>query len=699
MKLTYSILCFLLPVLAFCQKSGDRTAHYEVKWVDNQNASRLSSTIFTFCDTDSDGMMPIGLNAIKDQILNQNINQFGSDEGVYICTSQRKIHLITNLGGTPHKNLLCQGNWGNPSIGNGFLDIAVDDQGTIFVSGYNKIYKTDEGCDNLAVYNPYPFDGMNALSFDRENRMYVGGFDTSVHRMDPSNYGQMALWHDFGDGYAAGDFVMCKDKMYIAWNINDQCRLYEVTVDGNTNYVSHIDLGNLPMNTYGLASELGKLYGVTTSQLYKINLDSTLTFAPILTNTNAGDAWYGAAGKHEAFDLKVDVFSSVQDAQNNVNPLPDTWTNTIAAQTVYVAIRNLSDGQLVVVPVQLVINAAPTFSNPQRITHCESDANCNDFNIRDTETQIKAGQSNVTVSYHQSAGDATNDANPLPDVYTTDGTPTNVYVRIENDLTGCFATFDFVLEVLPKPVFHQPKDLIVCAENAAWVNFEIQIPQILNGQNTQNIQVTFHQTHSEAAARINPLAVPHPMNIGQQEIFVRLTNAYSNCYDTGSFLVKVRNENTDFPLHYNVEIQDWTYDENSISVIASGNYEYSLDGIAYQDSPYSGNLSAGEYQLHVRDKDNCSVSIKDVFLLMYPKFFTPNGDGFHDQWTIVSAASQPGMKIEIFDRYGKMIVGLSAQNPKWDGTFNGKSLPSSDYWFIVTRQDGKEFKGHFTLKR
>ena len=39
----------------------------------------------------------------------------------------------------------------------------------------------------------------------------------------------------------------------------------------------------------------------------------------------------------------------------------------------------------------------------------------------------------------------------------------------------------------------------------------------------------------------------------------------------------------------------------------------------------------------------------------------------------------------------------------WDGTFNGKPMPTSDYWFIVEYQDSaqlkKEFRAHFTLKR
>jgi gliding motility-associated-like protein len=35
----------------------------------------------------------------------------------------------------------------------------------------------------------------------------------------------------------------------------------------------------------------------------------------------------------------------------------------------------------------------------------------------------------------------------------------------------------------------------------------------------------------------------------------------------------------------------------------------------------------------------------------------------------------------------------------WDGKFNNTLLPSSDYWFVVKRENGKVYKGHFSLKR
>ena len=42
------------------------------------------------------------------------------------------------------------------------------------------------------------------------------------------------------------------------------------------------------------------------------------------------------------------------------------------------------------------------------------------------------------------------------------------------------------------------------------------------------------------------------------------------------------------------------------------------------------NLPSGEYTVYVNDKNGCGLSKKDIYLLMYPKYFTPNGDGYND---------------------------------------------------------------------
>jgi gliding motility-associated-like protein len=84
--------------------------------------------------------------------------------------------------------------------------------------------------------------------------------------------------------------------------------------------------------------------------------------------------------------------------------------------------------------------------------------------------------------------------------------------------------------------------------------------------------------------------------------------------------------------------------------------------------------------------------------LPFPKFFTPNNDGHNDTWTIDFAYLAPNSSIRIFDRYGKFIKEL-VKNTDWDGTYIGHDEPASDYWFVVTRLNGAQFRGHFSLKR
>jgi gliding motility-associated-like protein len=53
----------------------------------------------------------------------------------------------------------------------------------------------------------------------------------------------------------------------------------------------------------------------------------------------------------------------------------------------------------------------------------------------------------------------------------------------------------------------------------------------------------------------------------------------------------------------------------------------------------------------------------------------------------------------IYDRYGKLITQISPLQGGWNGKYNGYNMPASDYWFHATLQDGRVFKGHFSLVR
>ncbi len=117
-------------------------------------------------------------------------------------------------------------------------------------------------------------------------------------------------------------------------------------------------------------------------------------------------------------------------------------------------------------------------------------------------------------------------------------------------------------------------------------------------------------------------------------------------------------------------------------------------------SKFFDNVRAGFYTIHVKD-DIYGVATLNISVIGYPKYFTPNGDGVNDLWRIqgVNETVQPNTTVLIYDRYGKLIKQLLVQYHGWDGTYNGNVLPNDDYWFQVSLEDGRQFSGHFTLKR
>jgi gliding motility-associated-like protein len=159
--------------------------------------------------------------------------------------------------------------------------------------------------------------------------------------------------------------------------------------------------------------------------------------------------------------------------------------------------------------------------------------------------------------------------------------------------------------------------------------------------------------------------------------------------------------------------QEFNTDNTFITVNITnglGNYLFQLeypDGTTtpFQSSNVFTNLETGEYFVNIYDTlGNCSPTrIGPIYIVNYPNYFTPNGDGIHETWNIFDLAQQPNSIISIFDRYGKLLKQISPAGIGWDGKYNGKDLPSNDYWFSVeyTKQNNEKgiFKSHFTLKR
>lgn len=112
---------------------------------------------------------------------------------------------------------------------------------------------------------------------------------------------------------------------------------------------------------------------------------------------------------------------------------------------------------------------------------------------------------------------------------------------------------------------------------------------------------------------------------------------------------------------------------------------------------------SGTYTVTVTDATGCSVTKQitvEFIPICIPDFFTPDGDGQNDGWTPGCSENYPNLKTIIYDRYGREVAHLN-QGELWDGKYEGKELPSGDYWYVVKVDENfaEQFVGHFTLYR
>ena len=321
-------------------------------------------------------------------------------------------------------------------------------------------------------------------------------------------------------------------------------------------------------------------------------------------------------------------------------------------------------------------------NQPDDFTICKADGIDQEVFQLDTQNeQILGNQNpnNYTITYHLSQSDADTGNNPLPNQFTNNTNPQTVYARvIHNNLALCHATTSFQIYVGQVPVLSEEETVYICPNGTATLIADSGFDAYLwsTEETTQSITVDQAGTYTVT-------------------IIDEIGDFY--CESTKNYQVI----NSEPATIENIEISDWTANENSIAVMTSGagNYLYSLNGIDYQTQNTFSNLEPGEYRVYIKDSNGCGIVDKDVYLLHYPKYFTPNGDDINEFWQIKFANLEPDLKVFIFDRYGKLLKQFGSQDAGWDGTYNGNTMPTNDYWFVVTRANGLTYKGHFTLKR
>lgn len=296
------------------------------------------------------------------------------------------------------------------------------------------------------------------------------------------------------------------------------------------------------------------------------------------------------------------------------------------------------------------------------------------FDLNTIKTQIF---NNLPSNYSVALFESTTGTTALPANFTNT-TPNQqiIYARIVS-LENCYSNIPITLNVISSG--------------------GILATEIINICNNTNTTISAPSGFSNYSWNTLPVQNSQSISISTSGNYIVTLTSANGCTNTKTFTAI----ESEIATITNIEVND--FEENLtalITITGNGSYTYSIDGVNYQQTSYFNLPEAGEYRIYVKE-ENCGTVSDTFFAISYPKFFTPNGDSFNDTWQIKNLDKKglENSKIFIFDRYGKLIKEINKTNTNWDGTFDKQMLPSTDYWFVLEISNGKNIKGHFSLKR
>lgn len=339
--------------------------------------------------------------------------------------------------------------------------------------------------------------------------------------------------------------------------------------------------------------------------------------------------------------------------------------------------------------VQVVFSPVPTSNSITSDASCSGLATYN-LEQKDAEALGTQDPNSFVVSYYLSLGDANNGNNVLAKQHETIPGTQTIFVRISSvNNPDCFDVSErFDLINLETPVLNFPAEAYLC-EDGGSVFIGDLIPSANytyswdTGQDTAGITVSTPGVYTLTA-----------------------TNSQSGVSCENSKNITVVESKA--PQILDIEIVD-LQSNNTVSILASddGIWEYRLDDSDYQADNKFLNVAPGMHTVTVNDPKGCGEVSEEIVVVGFPKFFSPNLDGRHDEWHIAGINNLQEPKVYIYDRYGKLVKFLGSNDTQgWDGTFNGAALPATDYWFKLTYTDAsgqektaKYINNHFSLKR
>ncbi|SEW09478.1 T9SS type B sorting domain-containing protein [Kaistella antarctica] len=253
---------------------------------------------------------------------------------------------------------------------------------------------------------------------------------------------------------------------------------------------------------------------------------------------------------------------------------------------------------------------------------------------------------------------------------------TNLFnVKVSNSL-GCFVEVKLTLTLNPKPLLNLPPTLIVCTG----IKLKLDAGPGFS---------SYQWTKDDSPTIVGTSEILEVSEAGKYSVTVK--NAFL-CENSASVIVT----QAIIATIVGVQIVNNTA---TIQLSNAGTYQYILDKDLSQNSNVFKNLKNGNHTVEVKTELGCIIGSITFTIFSIPDNFSPNGDGKNDTWKISGLENYPGSEIQVFDRFGNLVMQRITNGPfEWGGFSNAPVLATGNYWYVVKVSDGRLLSGWVLLK-
>ncbi|OEJ98852.1 hypothetical protein A8C32_06600 [Flavivirga aquatica] len=296
--------------------------------------------------------------------------------------------------------------------------------------------------------------------------------------------------------------------------------------------------------------------------------------------------------------LNISFHLTSNQADNNISPLPLTYTNTSNPQSLYIRIESNDSLCHIVEDLGINIIASPEVTSASIPSSCDADYDgITTFNLETANFQIlDRVQSNLIINYFEN----------LSDINQNDGldntleitNPTNfpsstktVYIKVANLLTGCFSIIPLELIVNLPPRFNTINTIPICDNDTNTYDLSLTNSILINDTSLANI--SYHNTRIDAENNTSPLANIYNYTLSNHNIYARISDTNTGCHITTVFNLQI-NPNPIANTSPDVMECDNNFDADDTSQVNLATYENIILGTQNPDTfkvSYYNNLN------------------------------------------------------------------------------------------------------------